>query len=119
MQCRQNVAQLRRVYDYLQTRDISVLVIGGGNRDDAARLKLIYQLPFLVLADKDRSVYSLYGLERAILVWQRSASFLVDKQGIVRYVRRAMSPSASLDHAELMREVDRLHTGDGTPPQGE
>src|SRR5438874_672816 len=112
MQCRQHVASLRRVYDYLQERDIAVLVIGGGSAEDAARLKATYKLPFPVLADKDRSVYAHYGLDKVLFMVQRSASFIIDKQGIVRYVRRATSPSASLDQAELMREVEKLQKPD-------
>ncbi len=110
MQCRQHVAQLRRAYDYLQTKDVAVLVIGGGSREDAARLKAAYKLPFPVLADKDRSVYRQYGLDKVLVVIQRSASVLIDKDGVVRYLRRATSPSAWLDHAEIMREVEKLST---------
>jgi len=112
MQCRQHVASLRRVYDYLQVRKIAVLVIAGGSPDDAARLKSTYKLPFPVLADKERSVYARYGLDKVLLMVQRSASFLVNKQGVVRYVRRASSPSASLDQAEFMREVEKLQETD-------
>jgi peroxiredoxin len=108
MQCRQHVASLRRVYDYLQERDIAVLVIGGGSPEDAARLKAMYKLPFPVLADKDRSVYARYGLDKILFLVQRSATFLIDKEGVVRYVRRASSPSAALDQAEFMREVEKL-----------
>jgi thioredoxin-dependent peroxiredoxin len=114
MQCRQHVASLRRVYDYLQKRNISVLVIGGGNPQDAARLKATYKLPFPVLADKERAVYARYGLDKVLFMVQRSATFLVDRQGVVRYVRRASSPSAALDQAEFMREVEKLHKSEST-----
>ncbi len=113
MQCRGHVASLRRVYEHLQARGITILVVGGGSKQDAARLKTVYQLPFPVLADKDRSVYALYGLDKVLLLVQRSASFLIDRQGIVRYVRRASSPSASLDQAELMREVEKVEKPGG------
>ncbi len=108
MQCRQHVASLRRVFDYLQTRGIAVLVVGGGSEQDAARLKATYKLPFPVLADTDRSVYARYGLDKVLFMVQRSASFLIDRAGVVRYIRRATSPSASLDQAELMRAVEKL-----------
>src|SRR5688572_32916953 len=100
MQCRLHVAELRRIYEQLlQTRGIAALVIGGGSREGAAHLKTLYKLPFPVLADKDRSVYALYGLDKLLFVVQRSASFLIDTQGVVRYVRRASNPSASLNQA--------------------
>lgn len=110
MQCRGHAVQLGRMYEQLQTQDVEVLVIGGGNREDAERLSRTLKLPFPVLADPDRSVYESYGLNKALLLIQRSGTFLIDRQGIVRYIHQVTNPQASVDKAELLREVEQLQT---------
>jgi hypothetical protein len=39
---------------------------------------------------------------------QRSGTFLIDKQGIVRYIHQVTNPQASVEKEELMREVEQL-----------
>jgi len=38
---------------------------------------------------------------------QRSGTFLIDKQGLVRYIHQATNPQASVDKDELQQEVQR------------
>jgi peroxiredoxin len=96
------------MYKELQAQDTEVLVIGGGQRRSAAMLKKLLRLPFPVLADPDRSIYRLYDLEKVLFVIQRSGTFLVDRQGIVRYVHQATDPLASVNRKELVRAVEKL-----------
>lgn len=110
MQCRGHAVQLGRMYEQLQAQDVEVLVIGGGSREDAERLSRMFKLPFPVLADPDRSVYGSYGLNKALLFIQRSGTFLIDRPGIVRYIHQVTNPQASVDKAELLREVKKLQT---------
>lgn len=83
-------------------------MIGGGSREDAARLARLLDLPFPVLADTDRQVYQRYGLDKVLLFIQRSATVLVDKEGTVRYIHRATNPNASLEMNELLNAVKEL-----------
>jgi thioredoxin-dependent peroxiredoxin len=107
-QCQQHVIHLKMLYPDLEDRDVEVLVIGGGNSRDAARLARTFDVPFTVLADPDRAVYMQYNLDKMIGLIQRSATVLVDKQGIIRYLHRATNPNNSLDQVQLMGEVGRL-----------
>ena len=108
MQCRHHAAQLGKLYNELQEQDTEVLVIGGGSSERAAKLKKSLKLPMPVLADADRAVYLSYGLDKAMLIVQRSASLLVDKQGVVRYFHKATNPNNSVDKASLMEAVATL-----------
>ena len=45
-----------------------------------------------VLSDLGRAVYHRYDLGRAIFGIQRSASVVVDRQGVIRYIKRATNP---------------------------
>ena len=70
------------------------------------------KLPFPVLVDPDpdRAVYRHYGLDKVWITLQRSGTFLIDKQGIVRYIHQVTNPQASVEKDELMGEVEKLQT---------
>ena len=102
-----------RAYDELIEKETAVLVIGGGEQEDAVRLARMYQHPFPVLADPDRSVYRSYDLDKVVWIIQRSATVLVDKQGIFRYVHRVANPEDSLDIDALMKAVNDLAINEG------
>lgn len=85
-----------------------MLIIGGGSRKSAENSYIRLKLPFPVLVDPDRAVYRRYGLDKVLIALQRSGTFLIDKQGIVRYIHQVTNPQASLEKKELMREVEQL-----------
>lgn len=87
-----------------------MLVIGGGDREAAERTSKSLKLPFPVLADPDREVYQRYDLTKVLIAVQRSGTFLIDKQGVMRYIHQVSNPQASLDRDELLREVEKLQS---------
>ncbi len=66
------------------------MILGEGV-EQAHRYAETLKLPFPVLADPDRRVYHRYGLDKVFLV-QRTASVVIDRQGIVRYLHSALNP---------------------------
>jgi peroxiredoxin len=74
---------------------------------DAERAAKSLKLPFPVLADPDRAVYLRYGLDKAFVAIQRSGTFLIDQQGIVRYIEHGALPQR-LNKEELMQEIKKL-----------
>jgi peroxiredoxin len=84
------------------------LLIGCGKVKDAERVAKALKLPFPVLADPDRATYLRYDLGKFLIAIQRSGTFLIDKQGIVRYIHQVTNPQASVDHDELMRAVKNV-----------
>jgi peroxiredoxin len=50
------------------------------------------KLPFPVLSDPEREVYRIYELEKYLLLIQRTASIVVDRNGIVQYIKRTTNP---------------------------
>ncbi len=66
--------------------------------------------PFPVLADPEREIYKRYGLEKAMLFIQRTASVVVDRQGMIRYIKRTTSPMVWLQESqELLEFVESLN----------
>ncbi len=106
MQCRSHVAQLGRHYTELQAAGAEVLVILGDTPEHARRYAESRKTPFPVLADPGRAVYHTYGLDRALGVIQRTASIVVDLDGVIRYMKRATNPLLWLqDSADLVSAV--------------
>lgn len=70
-------------------------------------------LPFPVLVDRERAAYRAYGLTRALHLFQESATFLVDRDGVVRHAVHAHNPSASMDWNGLLAALRNLAAADG------
>jgi peroxiredoxin len=100
MQCRSHSAQLGRSYKEFQAADCEVLIILGDSLEKARRYVDILHLPFPVLADPERNVYHQYGLEKAMIFIQRTASIVIDRSGMIRYLKSATNPMLWLQESQ-------------------
>lgn len=111
-QCRTHVAQLGRMYDQFRAAGTEVIVILGEGMTKAKEYADGIGLPFPILCDPDRDVYQLYELEKYFLLFQRTASLVVDKDGIVRYLKRTTVPNVWLQESrELLGFILSLEEG--------
>jgi peroxiredoxin len=109
-QCRIHVNQLGRMYEQFKAAGCEILVILGENVEAARKYADGISLPFPILSDPDRKIYSLYELEKYFLLFQRTASIVVDKAGVVRYLKRTTIPNVWLQESrELFGFVDSLN----------
>jgi peroxiredoxin len=103
---------LGRLYPDLQAAGVEVLVILGDSPERAQRYGAALHAPFPILADSTQAVYHLFGLDKALLVIQRTASVVVDRNGVIRYIKRATNPITWLQESqELLQVVQRLAGG--------
>ncbi len=111
MQCRSHAAQLGRHYAEFQAAHAAVLVILGAPLEMIRKYASQLKLPFPVLSDPERQVYHLYGLHKTLYVVQRTASIIVDREGVIRYMRRVANPMTWLEEVggltRAIQEVDR------------
>jgi len=107
MQCRSHVAQLGRLYKDFQAAGANVLVILGDTPERALKYAELLKAPFPVLADPDRSVYHQFDLEKALFVIQRTASVVVDQEGLIRYIKRTTNPMTWLQESHELLEFVR------------
>jgi peroxiredoxin len=105
MQCRAHAAQLGRLTKDFQSANAEVLVILGDTLDRARQYADSLKLPFPVLADPNRQVYERFGLDKAFIVIQRTASVVVDQAGVIRYLRRAANPMTWLQESPALLQV--------------
>ena len=109
MQCRSHAGQLGRLYRDFQAANCEVLLILGEPVEQAKRYAESLHLPFPVLSDPQRDVYHRYGLDKAFLFVQRTASIIVDRQGRVQYLKLAVNPMTWLaETRELLGVVQNL-----------
>jgi peroxiredoxin len=87
---------------------VQVLVILGDTQERAREYAESTRAPFPILSDPERAIYHLYGLERGIFRLQRTASIIVDQDGLIRYLKRVTNPMTWLKESQdLLREVKR------------
>jgi peroxiredoxin len=109
MQCRSHAAQLGRLYPEFQAANCEILLVLGAPLEKVQSYAGILHLPFPVLSDPDRNVYHQYGLEKVLIVIQRTASIVVDQKGIIRYIKSATNPMLWLqENRELLDFVKSL-----------
>jgi peroxiredoxin len=109
MQCRTHVAQLGRLYPQFQAAGAEVLVILGDSVERTKRYSAALNAPFPILADPSQAAYHRFGLDKALLIIQRTASVVVDRTGRIRYLKRATNPTTWLQESqELLQVVQRL-----------
>lgn len=112
MQCRAHVSQLGKLYDQFKAAGAEVIVILGDSLERAQAYAKLLNLPFPVLADPDRQVYQQYELEKQFFL-QRTASIVVDRNSIVRYIKRTTLPNVWLKESrELLGFVDNMDDKD-------
>ena len=91
MQCRSHAAQLGNLYNDFKAANFEILLVLGDTLDKAKRYVESLHLPFPVLSDPKRGVYQQYGLNKMLFL-QRTASVIIDCNGIIRYVRSLANP---------------------------
>jgi peroxiredoxin len=109
MQCRYHAGQLGQLYPQFQAKNCEVLLVLGASLSKARHYAQSLSLDYPVLADPERNVYHQYGLEKAVLFIQRTASLLIDINGCIQYIRTTTSPMVWLQESkDLMGFIDQL-----------
>ena len=101
MQCRSHAGQLGRLYESFKQHNVEIVLILGERIDKAVRYAEILHLPFPVLADPEHSIYHQYRLDKILLI-QRTASVIIDCDGIIRYLRAATNPMPWLKESQAL-----------------
>lgn len=110
MQCLEFAVQLGRHYEKLKSQGVEVLVVGGGPATRARAMAQHSRAPYTVLADPDRSVYGRYNLSKKMVLIQQSGTFLIDRDGIIRHIKRFTNPQAWIKRSELADVLDAVAT---------
>jgi peroxiredoxin len=100
---------LGRLYSQFKAAGCEVVLILGDSLDKAERYAQTLHLPFPVLSDPERAVYHSYGLEKVFLGLQRTASVIIDRDGVIRFLKTASNPMTWLaESKELLEQAQKL-----------
>jgi len=110
MTCQMHALSLVKAHAQITESGFDVLVIGGGTETDASKMAQRIKAPFPILADRERSVYDRYGVDKALQIIQRSAAFVVDVDGRVSYAHRSTNPAAGLNLPDILEQVRQSST---------
>ena len=85
---------------------VQILVILGDTMDRARRYAETLKTPFPVLADPERVIYLRFELTKNFIGIQRTASVIVDQNGVIQYIKRSVNPMTWLQESkELLQAV--------------
>jgi peroxiredoxin len=91
--------------EYIKAR-AQILVILGDTLERASKYAETLKTPFPILADPDRAVYQRYELDKIFIGIQRTASIIIDQNGMIRYLKRSINPMTWLQESkELIQAV--------------
>jgi peroxiredoxin len=106
MQCRSHVAQLGRLNDELVKAGVQILIILGDTPERASKYAETLKTPYPVLADPERVIYHRFELQKNFIGIQRTASVVVDQNGVIRYIKRTVNPMTWLQESkEIVQAV--------------
>jgi len=116
IQCREFARRLSQQHEAIATHHATTIVVGPGTRQDAQRLQRAIQADgtITILHDGTGTAYDAYILNKVFFsMLQKSAMFVIDKSGIVRYAHatanamRWLSASAMDQLFESLRAVNQ------------
>ena len=81
-----------------------ILVILGDSPERARQYAETLKTPFPVLSDPDRAVYQLFGLDKVAFVIQRTASVVMDRDGLIQYIKRSVNAMTWLQESRELLE---------------
>jgi alkyl hydroperoxide reductase subunit AhpC len=106
MQCRSHVAQLGRMNDEFVKAGVQILIILGDTPERTRKYAETIKAPFPILADPERAIYHRFELTKNFIGIQRTASVIVDQNGVIQYLKRTTNPNIWLQESkELLRAV--------------
>ena len=102
-----------RLYKEFQSANCEILLILGEPVEKAVRYAETLHLPFPVLADAQRSAYHRYGLEKVMAFLQRTASIVIDRAGVIRYMKIKANPMPWLVESQEVLGFVKILAGEG------
>ncbi|GAB3203244.1 peroxiredoxin Q/BCP [Pontibacter aydingkolensis] len=101
--CTKQACEFRDQYEVFKEHGAEVVGISSDSVDSHKRFERVHHLPFVLLSDKGGRVRNLYGVPRKLGILPGRVTYIIDKEGVVRYVFNSMTKP--LEHVKTAIEV--------------
>ncbi|MCX7595758.1 MAG: peroxiredoxin [Fischerella sp.] len=88
--CTVESCAFRDQYEVFKSAGAEVIGISGDSPESHQKFASKHQLPFTLLSDKDNKVRKQYGATAAFGLFPGRVTYVIDKDGVVRYVFDSM-----------------------------
>jgi peroxiredoxin Q/BCP len=106
--CTAESCAFRDQYEVFKTAGAEVIGVSGDSRESHQKFAAKYNLPFVLLSDKDDQVRKQYGATMAFGLIPGRVTYVLDKQGVVQYVFDSMLNFQG--HVEeALKTIQKLH----------
>jgi peroxiredoxin Q/BCP len=104
--CTRQACVLRDLHDEIQRAGLRVVGISPQSPESHTKFRAKYQLPFVLLADQDKAVIKMYGVNGPLGMGVRRASYLIDGG---RHIRDSVLADFMISkHQEFVRKAIEL-----------
>jgi peroxiredoxin Q/BCP len=104
--CTRQACVLRDIHTEIERAGLRVVGISPQSPESHAKFKARYQLPFVLLADEQKTVVKMYGVNGPLGLGVRRATFLIDASRRVR--DEVLADFKIARHAEFVRKAIML-----------
>jgi peroxiredoxin Q/BCP len=88
--CTAQSCAFRDQYEVFKAAGAEVIGVSGDSPESHQKFAARYQLPFTLLSDKDNQVRKSYGATTAFGLIPGRITYVIDQQGVVRYIFDSM-----------------------------
>ncbi|MBD2663312.1 alkyl hydroperoxide reductase/ Thiol specific antioxidant/ Mal allergen [Richelia sinica FACHB-800] len=88
--CTAESCAFRDQYEVFKSAGAEVIGVSGDSKDSHQRFATKYNLPFILLSDQGNKVRKEYGATAAFGLFPGRVTYVIDQEGIVRYVFDSM-----------------------------
>ena len=104
--CTKQMCGYTEDFNLLEQKKVQVIAISKDKQKSADGFKAKYDMPFYVIGDSAKEIIRTFEVHLKLGVSAQRSVFLIDKQGIIRYINMKYSVTKSKD--ELYEEIDKL-----------
>jgi thioredoxin-dependent peroxiredoxin len=98
--CTKEACGIRDTFGEFKGLNATVFGVSFDSVESHKKFIADYKLPFVLLADTDKKVAKAYGIASDATMMAPRVTFIIDKQGKIAYVNKAVNPS---NHAAEIR----------------
>lgn len=95
--CTKEMCGYRDDFEKLQSQELAIVAVSVDKQTESDRFKGEYKLPFSVVGDPKGEIVAAYCVKRMMGLFANREVFLVDKEGVIRYVDKAYDVVKGLD----------------------